>query len=59
VRYSSTPREEVRDLAVKSKAGSSVKGGAKKVTPPPASTPGPAIEVTDYGFGVSMPVTTS
>jgi len=50
----------VRDLAVKSKAGRSVKGGGTKVTPPPAPTPkGGAIEISDYGFGVSMPVTTS
>jgi len=50
---------KVRDLAVKSKAGRSVKGGATKVTPPPASTSKETIEFTDYGFGVSMPVTTS
>ena len=49
---------KVRDLAVQSKAGRSVKGGDTKTTTPPKST-GKAIEITDYGFGVSMPVTTS
>ena len=50
---------KVRDLPVKSKVSRGVKGGDTKVTTPPKSTTPKAIEITDYGFGVSMPVTTS
>jgi hypothetical protein len=34
-------------------------GTPPKNTSSTSSKPTPAIEVTDYGFGVSMPVTTS
>ena len=37
----------------------SVAGGTPKETKTPPKTETKAIEIDDYGFGVSMPVTTS
>ena len=40
--------------------GKNVKGGAAvKAAATTTKTPAPAIEITDYGFGVTMPVTSS
>lgn len=42
---------ETKDLELKSEETDQVRGGTTK--------PGQAIEIQDYGFGVSMPVSTS
>lgn len=47
---------EPKDLGIRSEEAEQVRGGGQGAV---ESTPKKAFEVTDYGFGVSMPVTTS